>query len=340
MGSVRADDVQHLKDVAAEWILKQHSGEWAEADAVELQRWLEAATTHRIAYLRAQATWNEASRLKVLGAGLAPGVVPSADDFNDSAFFKQRPGHSDLPVRRIPAWTKEVAGALAASALLLVGGYFTLNNRTVPVAQYSTAVGVLSAIPLSDGSKITLNTDSEIQLQMTGKERSAKLGHGEAYFEVAKDPQRPFVVTAGQRRVVVLGTKFSVRRINEELQVVVTEGRVRIGDSQVGAGGVARVTGTRIAIEQRPLSEVEELLSWRSGFVVFHETPLADAVAEFNRYNKRKVVIHDAGVAALKVSGNFKVAYLDSFIGLLEDGFPVSVERQDARIVLTSRQRE
>lgn len=343
MGSVSTEDVRQLKDVAAAWVLKQHSGEWAESDAAELRQWLHAATTNRIAYLRAQAAWTEASRLKVLGAGLQPGVVPNPEDFNSSAFFKQLPGRGELPAQpvspdRAPERSRRASWYIAASVLVFVGGSLAWYQKNAGLEEYSTAVGVTSAIPLADGSKVTLNTSSEIQIRVTQNQRSAQLEQGEAFFEVAKDPNRPFVVTAGENRVVVVGTKFSVRRVNEELQVVVTEGRVRIGETQVAAGGVARVDGTRVAVEQRPLSEAEELLSWRSGFLVFHETPLAAAVAEFNRYNRKKVVIRDASVAALTVSGNFKVTYLDSFIGLLETGFPIAVERQDKRILLKARE--
>lgn len=339
MGNERTNDVRHLKDVAAEWILKQHTGEWTEADAMELQQWMQVATTNRVAYLRAQSAWNEASRLKVLGAGLTPGIVPSSRDFNGSAFFKQQPGRSDLVEPHVPRRPMRAAWGLAASVLLAISGYVAWHRGNVTVEEYSTAVGVTSAIPLSDGSKVTLNTDSEIQIHLTEAERSARLEQGEAFFEVSKDPSRPFVVMAGERRIVVLGTKFSVRRENDEVQVVVTEGLVRLDDAKIAAGGVARAKATRVAVEQRSLPEVEELLSWRSGFLVFHETPLAEAVAEFNRYNKRQVVIRDASVAALKVSGNFKATYLDSFVGLLEEAFPVEVERQDRRIVLIARER-
>lgn len=340
MDSARAGNVGPLKDAAARWVLRQHGGEWSAADAAELQEWMQAATTHRIAYLRAQAMWNEASRLKVLGAGLKAGVVPGPAEFNDSPFFRQQPVSGDLVAPAAPRRAARWRWVAAASVLLAAGSYVAWHRAGAPAEEYSTTVGVTSVIPLPDGSKVTLNTDSEIQVAVTRTQRAVALQQGEAFFEVTDDPHRPFVVSAGSRRIEVLGTKFSVRRVNEEVRVVVTDGRVRIDDVQVAAGGVAHVEERQVAVQQRPLPEVEELLSWRSGFVVFHETPLAEAAAELNRYNRKQIVIRDAGVAGLKVSGNFKATYLDSFVGLLEDGFPVTVERRGERFVLTARDRE
>lgn len=174
-----------------------------------------------------------------------------------------------------------------------------------------------------------------------------ELQQGEAFFEVSKDPQHPFVVTAADQRIVVVGTKFSVRRDGHDVRVVVTEGKVRIeqerAESQtpsreLAAGSVARAIGGSVAIEARPLPDVEELLSWRFGYVVFHETSLADAVAEFNRYNTRKIIIEDPEVAALRVSGNFRATNVESFARLLEEGFPIVVERQRDRVMLSAPQ--
>lgn len=342
MDSMRIGNAGPLKDAAAEWILRQHSAEWSEADAMELQQWMRASTTNRVAYLRARATWEAAERLKVLGAGLEPGVVPSPEVLTDSAYFNGRPGQGDPVTHRGLARAMPVNWRWAATVLFTVCVGAIWYYARFPANEYSTAVGVTSTIPLSDGSRVTLNTNSEIQVAVSEAGRSVTLEHGEAFFEVAKDPNRPFVVRAGAERIVVLGTKFSVLRTNGEVRVVVTEGRVWVNGTQIAAGEVARSKAARgntpqLAVEQRALPEAEEMLSWRSGFVVFHETPLEDAVAEFNRYNDKQVVIRDPRVAELKVSGNFKATYLESFINLLEDGFPVVAERHGGRIVLTAR---
>jgi len=91
--------------------------------------------------------------------------------------------------------------------------------------RYSTPVGEIASVPMRDGSKVTLNTDSQIRVTLTDSERRVDLKYGEAFFEVSKDPKRPFVVNAGGKRVIAVGTQFSVRRDANDIQVVVTEGR-------------------------------------------------------------------------------------------------------------------
>lgn len=347
------DSLARTKDVAAQWVARRDSERWSQSDEADLEAWLNASTGNRIAFLRLQAAWEDANRLKVLGAGVKAGVVPSSEHWNTSPFFKHiarsegalpearhafapRGDHNVIP--KVTAW------ALAASALVIAvllawnRGYFEGNA-------YSTPVGGLAAVPLPDGSKVTLNTDSEIRVAVTDKERRIELKQGEAFFEVAPEVSRPFVVNAGDKRVIAVGTRFSVRKNATDIRVVVTEGTVRVeqeSDSadtavtQLSAGSVARARDAHVAVQERSVPEVEELLSWRTGFLVFHETSLAEAVEEFNRYNTRKIVIEDPAVAGLRISGNLRATNVDAFAQLLEDGFPVTVQRHVDRISLSA----
>jgi transmembrane sensor len=204
---------------------------------------------------------------------------------------------------------------------------------------------------MTDGSHVTLNTDSAIRVAVTDRERSVQLERGEAFFDVARDPHRPFIVRAGDKRIVVLGTQFSVRRDGDEVRVAVAEGKVRLEDesgnasaaaiersSKAGAasvgdareslvleaGGIARMGGQSVLVQSQPVPDVEDALSWRSGFVIFRNVDLAHAVAEFNRYNGRKIVIQDADVGDIRLSGKFKATNFDAFVRLLEEGFPIT----------------
>jgi len=197
---------------------------------------------------------------------------------------------------------------------------------------------------MPDGSKVTLNTNSEIRVAVTETERRVTLDKGEAFFEVAKDPRRPFVVHAGDKQIVAVGTKFSVRRDADAVRVVVTEGRVRLERSsasgaaplaQLSAGTIARAAGAGTLVQEKPLDEAEEFLSWRTGFLVFRDTTLGDAVAEFNRYNMHKIVIEDPAVAAMHVGGSFRSTNVDAFVRLLQEGFQIHVDQRDEQIVLT-----
>ena len=204
-------------------------------------------------------------------------------------------------------------------------------------------VGSVTSVPITDGSTVTLNTNSRIRVAVSDHERRVELNRGEAFFEVAKDPTRPFVVVVGNRRVVAVGTKFSVRRDEQnEVRVIVTEGRVRIEPmneaeavpAELTAGAIARGAGESVLIQKRPIDEIEEALSWRKGYLVFRDTPLAEAVTEFNRYNNRRVVIDDPELAQIPIGGNFRATNLDAFVRLMEDGFALRAEFRGNEILL------
>jgi transmembrane sensor len=142
--------------------------------------------------------------------------------------------------------------------------------------------------------------------------------------------------------VIAVGTKFSVRREHDDVQVVVTEGKVRVEDERLAdastlllaAGGLAKARQSNIVTQNKPVAEAEEMLSWRNGYVVFHETPLAEAVEEFNRYNARQIVIRDAAVATIPLTGRFRATNNETFVNLLEQAYQIPVERTPDAIVL------
>jgi len=229
-----------------------------------------------------------------------------------------------------------------------VSGVYVLQSGLLDSNRYSTRIGTMESITLADGSRLTLNTDSRIRVAVEPQHRHIDLDKGEAFFEVANDPRRPFVVRAGHKRVIALGTKFSVRRDGDEVLVAVTEGKVRVEDESVpapgqatevllGAGSIARSARGQVLVRDGAGPEVDRLLSWRSGYLVFRNSTLADAVAEFNRYNTRKIVIADPRIGGIRIGGNFRSGNTDAFLWLLQTGFPVSVDSSRERVVLKAR---
>jgi len=226
--------------------------------------------------------------------------------------------------------------------------------------RYSTAIGVTETIPLADESRVLLNTNSAIHVSLTTHERLIQLDRGEAYFEVAHDPTRPFIVQADGHRVVAVGTQFAVRRDRNTLQVSVTEGTVRLekeGDPPsseqssrtpregtatqqeilLSAGSVARIQSDALLLRKQPVADVEQSLSRRAGVLTFRDTPLAEAVAEFNRYNTRKIVIQDPSIANLQVGGMFRANNIEPFVHLIEQGLPLQATQEGEEIRLTAR---
>lgn len=364
---------EQIEDAAARWFWKKDSGEWTEQDQSQFETWLNASTEHRVAYIRLRAGWKGAARMKALGAGLPSGVVPPRGSWGNDRYLGGK-GSLKAPTSRDAGLIDESARAspdavvstparesrrlafrwaTAAAALVLVSGasFYTYLFVKAGHTSFATAVGGLDTVPLNDGSKATLNTDTRIQVDLNGSERRIELDRGEAFFDVAKDATRPFVVHVKDKRVTAVGTKFSVRRDGDEIEVVVTEGRVNLEQARLlnsrsgphapatalSAGAVARTLGADVLVRKTSRAEAEQILSWRSGYLVFEATPLADAVAEFNRYNARKIVIEDPSIATFRIGGNFRSGNTDAFLWLLKSAFPIAVDESEETIRLSAR---
>lgn len=311
---------EQCEQAAAAWIARRDSGAWTEADAAAFNQWLEQSPGHRVAYYRLNAAWQEAGRLQAL-VGNAPVAT-------------QRPRPSESQSR----WR-----SLAAAVILAIGVSIVVFKAThLPQGTHATVVGGMERLPLTDGSRVTLNTNSQVSIALSPTERRVTLKHGEAFFEVAKDPKRPFVVTAGDQRIIAVGTAFSVRREGDEMRLVVSEGTVRMETPSklitppgpLNAGSIVRTRRDGMLVQTEALADIERTLSWRNGVLTFRDTPLSSAVTEFNRYNTRQIVIEDERVAALQIGGIFRATQPEQFVNLLAEGFPIRVITEDERIVL------
>lgn len=350
MGTDRKNEVEQS---ASEWLVRRDSGRWTGADQSRFEQWLDASTLNRVTFLRLELTWEESARLRVLGAGVTGDRPPPPGRWNPSFFFDSDAARTrdedDGNGAKHDAARGKHRWRLAIAATVLLAVTTALAYRLFPVSdRYTTPVGGIASVPISDGSKITLNTDSQVRVALSRAERHIDLKQGEAFFEVAKDPGRPFVVEAGGRRVVAVGTRFSVRREGDAIEVIVTEGKVRLEDADTPAGGsadtvfltpgsIARADKAGLLLAHKSVAEAEAQLSWRTGVLQFRELPLSEVVAEFNRYNVRKIVIADPAVAALKVEGNFRTTNAEAFVRLLESGFPIRASLEQDRIILRSR---
>jgi transmembrane sensor len=350
--------LEQVEEAAAAWLLRRESPEWSQADDVELAAWLSAAATHRVSYMRLRSVWRQTGRLKVASGAFTPETVPARGAIAQSSFFSRKRRRAGLaadqaPILGAPAASRDaarsprlrygLAAGVALVGLLVSGTYLSPRSDT----SFRTPVGGMASVPMGDGSRITLNSDSEIELEVSDRERRVNLSRGEAFFDVAKDPSRPFVVYANRNRVVAVGTKFAVRLKPDAVQVVVTEGEVRVEKApllgagepvaSLVAGNIANSSRDGVRVDEKPVADAEQALSWRTGHVVLRKTRLGDAVAEFNRYNVRQIVIADPALAQIEVGGNFQSGNIDGFVRLLQAGFRIHAEDRGARIVLSRR---
>lgn len=349
---------REIEHIAASWLARRDGEHWNERDQRLLDAWLDASTAHRVAFLRLDAAWQQSGRLQALGAGWRAGGVPPRGSWAAPRAgvpaLAQPPRPAATPRARQAARQRRSgphARLLAVAASLLVVTALALGWHrygAVEQASYHTAIGELRDVPLADGSVATLSSDSRIRVIWSRRERHVDLEQGEAFFSVAKDRARPFVVSADARRVIAVGTRFAVRRDAADLRVVVTQGLVRLeSDSRPGgphqattllpAGSIATASDGGVVVHSGTVQQAQEYLSWRDGFVNFHDTPLATAVAEFNRYNQRKIVIADAHVGAMRVGGHFRWSNVDAFVRLLTRGFPIKASPHGDTIVLSPR---
>ena len=344
-------DSRQIEQQAADWLVRRDAGDWTPHDEQVLAAWLAASTRHKVAFLRLESAWSEAGRLQAFAAGLPAGGpppraatapdTPALPDLRDLRFAPRR------VAARAGRWRHGIAATLAVLAVgSAAWGGWQLTGRQE--AHYVSAVGQVQTVTLPDGSTATLSSDSQLDVRISRQERSIALARGEAFFDVAHDTRRPFVVEAQGRRVAAVGTRFSVRRNTDELRVVVTEGKVRLDSGPAAdgraqpvallpAGSVATAGRNGVLVRSVPVADAERFLEWREGFLTFDDTSLADAAAEFNRFNTRKLELGDAVVADLRVGGNFRWSNADGFVRLLEQGFPVRAERHEDRIVLHAR---
>ena len=175
-------------------------------------------------------------------------------------------------------------------------------------------------MPLNDGSVVAINTQSSINVAMHSTLREVTLDRGEAWFKVAHDSRRPFIVSAGRIRVLAVGTAFSVRRHDDGAEVQVTEGVVETWTVGEEARATRIAAGSRTYVVEyeppKPLAasaDIEHSLAWRDGQIVLEGETLDQAVAQFNRYNAKKLVISDSALAAEKLVGQFRATEPQTF---------------------------
>lgn len=322
---------ERIEELAARWLMRREEPGWSPAEQAALDAWLGESMAHKAAYWRLEHGWRQADRIAALGDGPAEAEASA-------------PREQEPYLRR--HWHRF---AIAASLLIAIAiGAFTLapglapgTGDAAPAGQrFATAIGARRTLALPDGSRVELNTATVVRADLDAARREIWLDRGEAYFEVAHAPERPFVVHAGSRTITVLGTKFSVRRDGERVSVAVVEGRVRIEPTGPGGGErSATIAGGDLAIAQGPSTlvaansaeRVESGLAWRRGVLTFDHATLAEAAAEFNRYNVRQIVIGDPETAGIRIGGTFEADNVDAFVRLLRDAYGLEIEVRGAQ---------
>ena len=334
------EDAQY--DAATAWHARLED-DASEADWLAFTAWLEADPVHRIAFDAVSNAWADidaqrvalAAALNEPKAGDAPGVISLAD------MRGVRP--SAPPAIPVRAWVSVIT-ALAAGILLAV---FVLKPEMInpPHLQaWSTGVGEYQTVKLEDGSEVQLNTNTAVSVSFTQNARQVRLDKGEAHFDVTSNPQRPFVVSAGDRRVEVVGTSFDVLRNDGKLTVTVARGIVKVGPTINSPDSNVRLTVGDQYRGQEGLEGFEVVkvdptaaLAWRSGRLIFEDAPLYQVISELNRYFGRKLAVADAATGDLRFTGILKLDDEPTVLKRLEGLLPVTVQSRGDDLLLSRR---
>jgi transmembrane sensor len=313
-------------EAAARWRVRHDRGNPNASERSAFRAWLSASPDHVAAWTRAESVW-----------ALFDDVAdPHLDAMRGTAL-------SAVPQR--PNWLRLAAGIvlLAAPAAALIAvqqsqspepdAAASVQASVTPGASFATRRGERLGITLQDGTAVTLNTDTAIELAFERTRRTVRLLRGQALFDVAKDVHRPFVVQAAGREVVALGTVFDVRMDSSGFKVALVEGHVAVTDRRsarlvVNAPTVLRAgqAFTARGGEAGSVASVDTqaALLWRDGLIELDDVTLAEAARELNRYSPRQIVVSDPQLASLRVSGVFRTGAPERFVRVIAEVFAVA----------------
>jgi transmembrane sensor len=314
--------------------------------AEELSSWLAQDPRNREAWRSARASWD------FLGEhATSPAVISLRRAALAYASNTIRSQAVSSRLRRFPAWVA-TAAVIFVAASALTAWYLQRPDS------YRTALGERRAVTLADGSQITLDSSSEVMVRYSANARALTLVRGQARFDVTHDVERPFTVTANGRRVVATGTAFDVDLLGSDFLVTLIEGHVVVLPQSKPVGSAEQTSATRVrssadgspialdAGQQLVMSshaaprvtpvDIERVMAWERGKIVFNDEPLASVVERMNRYTSRRIDVADERVAALRISGMFHVGDVRGFVSTLTTYLPVKAEEhQDGSLLMT-----
>lgn len=312
-----------IREAAQHWVLRMQSRECDPREREAFECWRRADPVHDAAYRAVESVWQRSAAL--------------ADDPGIDHILRQA---RRLPPERSRLRRAAPGLAIAACLVLAVGvGYYRWRlPEEVPPIVYATTTGEQRTVALDDGSRVVLDTDSDLQVQYGRRQRRLTLLRGRADFQVQHDTDRPFVVLVGDASVTATGTRFQVRAADDAGIVTLLEGRVVVAAQRGEKTGdqVTLRTGERVAIrpdgrlgapERLSETEMAGARGWTEGMLVVRDWPLSRLVAEMNRYTATPIRLADRSLGDLPMSGSFRPSDQQSFLLSLEYSAPVRVDR-------------
>ncbi|WP_031436832.1 FecR family protein [Methylobacter tundripaludum] len=313
---------QSASDQATAWFARLHADDVTAAEQEQFKSWYRESQQHAQAYDKMLLLWD---RLE------APGKRVNARVEAEQPALAHRPVPGKQPyIRRL----------MAASALALV----VLLSYQLPVhyqnwqSDYYTAPGKQLTVVLNDGSRLTLNTDTALAVNLSDSQRSIELLRGEAYFQVSPDKNRPFIVSNGIAKARAVGTAFSVKKTDEDMQVIVSEGTVEVSAGKTDAPTLVHIN-QQVDYQQGRVgpvipTDILETLAWQRGQLIFKRQPLARVITEVNRYRSGQIMIINPKLKERVVSGVFDTADPNAVVDGVKTTLKVSSMNLSNQLVL------
>lgn len=326
---------------AAAWVARLHGPNRTREVEAGLRRWLADDPAHPLAFDLLTETWERSARLRRR-------PIEQAETWGLLGFRLSFP--------------RALLATLAIAAIAVASTVYYLHSNVI-----STGIGELRTLTLGDGTRVYMNSSTRLVVQYTKALRQVRLESGEAFFNVTRNPARPFVVTADARQIRALGTQFDVRAESRTLAVILLEGKITVtpiaqlatSESVPGSGSAAgpggpplpsaasqvftltpgeRLTFAPADLPRIDRPQIEFVMAWERGQIMLDNTSLAAAVAEMNRYSRGAIVIDDPAAASIRVSGVFQAGDSVDFAAAVAKTYHLKeTTYPDGKIVLSPR---
>ena len=397
-------DRASIKEEAGAWIVKMDQGQLSPEQTAELQQWIAKSDFHRNYLHQLAHNWDSMGILQELAelfpiqptaatpatqpvmpatqpvmpaqAGTSGTHAPTVTPANPTV-MPAKAGISNPQPPTPKTWLQNLIAQLkqpkAWAPTLATFALVAILINTQQPNHFETDIGQQASYQLSDGTHITLNTNSELKVDYSQDRRRIYLLRGEAHFDVAKNPQRPFMVYAGEGMVWAVGTAFNVRYLNAgnlegnhastligtSIDVTVTEGTVKIfadiepdkntsldvNDAQnsptdheqlVHAGKSVQYSKVINATQTTPAQVLEQKLAWQHGALIFKGETLEQAIKEIARYTDKQLIITDPSIKNIRVGGHYKTDNINSLLASLSETLEIKLEQKGSQLHLSA----
>ncbi len=330
-----------VKQEAGSWLVRIDSGDLSHEEQRLFQIWINQSSFHKECIEKLAKNWDSMGILSELSELFPASEVNFTSDGKDKKH------------RKVFAYIPQTAIAISFALIVSISSmlfYFGTNTELPEV--YATTVGERAEYLLSDGTNISMNTDSNVLVDYSGDLRIVTLQKGEVTFDVAKNPNRPFVVYAGEGMVWAVGTSFNVRYTSLDVDVTVTEGIIKVfadvAKESFRPKFVTKHTKTNHPEQKEAIVEagqrvtfrntigpastiesevIEQKLAWQKGALIFNGETLEQVIDEISRYTDKKLVIVDPKIKNIRVGGHYKTDDVNGLLDTLSKGFDIKVTK-------------